>query len=164
MSQATALAAVYDCMVYLQAAMSVRGPAARCLEAAEGGQVQLFVSEAVLAEVEEVLTRPAVRRKRAHLTPAYVAAVTERIRRTATVVDPVPHQFSYLRDPKDEPYLNLALAAGVAYLVSRDSDLLDLQNPNSHPGQELRRFLPQLTILDPVAFIQLLPPVPDEAS
>lgn len=37
-------------------------------------------------------------------------------------------QFSYERDPKDEPYVNLALAAGAKYLVTRDKDLLDLMS------------------------------------
>ena len=68
----------------------------------------------------------------------------------------------YERDPDDEPYLNLAIAAGAQYLVSRDNDLLDLQNPDSKPGQQLRALLPRLTILDPVDFINLLPALPDQ--
>jgi putative PIN family toxin of toxin-antitoxin system len=150
-------------MIYLQAAMSARGPAARCLEAAEAGQVRLVVSDTVLAEVADVLTRPEIQRRRAHLSPAYVAAFTERVRRTATVLDPVPEAFSYARDPDDEPYLNLAIAAGAAYLVSRDKDLLDLQGVLSESGQELRKYLPQLTILDPTAFLQLLTSPPESA-
>jgi len=150
--------AVYDCMLYLQAAMSVRGPAARLLEAAEAGQVRLFVSEAILAEVADVLTRPEIQRQRTHLTPEFVVAFIQRIRHTATVLNPAPAAFPYPRDPDDEPYLNLTIAAGVDYLVSRDRDLLDLQDPNSPPSQELRQLLPQLTILDPVQLLPLLPP------
>jgi len=149
--------AVYDCMLYLQAAMSVRGAAARCLEAAEAGEVRLVVSEMVLAEVAEVLTREEIQRRRAHLTPAFVAAFIQRIRRTATVLDPVPARFCYARDPDDEPYLNLAIAAGAGYLVSRDRDLLDLQDPSSESGRALRQFLPRLTILDPAELLQRLP-------
>lgn len=156
------VAAVYDCMLYLQAAMSARGPAARCLEAAEAGHVRLFASGAVLAEVADVLGRPALRRRRAHLTTAFITAFVERVRQTAIVVDPVPERFTYSRDPDDEPYLNLVLASRAAYLVSRDRDLLDLQRPESEAGQKLRGLVAGLTILDPVEFLGLLPALPDE--
>ncbi|MDQ2732673.1 MAG: hypothetical protein M3Y56_13525, partial [Armatimonadota bacterium] len=43
--------AVYDCMVYVQAAFDGFGPAAACLEAAADGRVRLFASETVLDEV-----------------------------------------------------------------------------------------------------------------
>ena len=95
--------AVFDCMVYLQAAISVRGPAAKCLEAAENGQVRLYASEVILGEVGDVLLRPEIRRRRVHLTPAYVGAFLERARRVANVLDPVVAQISYPRDPDDEP-------------------------------------------------------------
>jgi uncharacterized protein len=151
---------VYDCMVYVQAAFNGYGPAGNCLEAAAAGRVQLFASETVLAEVADVLSRPRVRRRRPHLTPAFTAAFVERIRQVATIIDPVPETFSFARDPDDEPYLNLAITVGADYLVSRDNDLLDLQAPDSQPGQELRQLLPQLTLLGPVELLQLLPPLP----
>jgi putative PIN family toxin of toxin-antitoxin system len=54
----------------------------------------------------------------------------------------VPRTLTLPRDPKDEPYLNLALAVGAQYLVSRDKDLLDLMNDGS-----FRQRYPDLTIL-----------------
>ena len=59
------------------------------------------------------------------------------------------------RDPKDEPYINLALAANADYLVTRDNDLLDLMNDS-----DFRQQFPGLTILDPVAFLRVLSPPP----
>lgn len=156
--------AVYDCMVYLQAAMSVRGPAARCLDAAEAGHVRVFVSESVLSEIVDVLGRPALQRRRSHLTPAFIAAFAEKVRRTTTVLEPVPRSFCYVRDPEDEPYLNLAIAAEAAYLVSRDRDLLDLQQPGSAAGRDLRLLCPELTILEPEALLLVLSPGPESAT
>ena len=46
------------------------------------------------------------------------------------------------------PYLNLALAARVGYLVSRDNDLLDLMKDAWFLGK-----FPQLRIVDPVTFL-----------
>lgn len=52
------------------------------------------------------------------------------------------------RDPKDEPYLNLAVAAQATFLVSRDLDLLDLIKDAA-----FRQRHPDLNILDPPAFL-----------
>jgi predicted nucleic acid-binding protein len=64
----------------------------------------------------------------------------------------VPRVFSYQRDPKDEPYIDLAIAAGASYLVSRDNDVLDLANPTDADGARLRHLAPLLQILDPLSF------------
>ena len=55
------------------------------------------------------------------------------------------------RDPKDEPYLNLAIVAVANYLVSRDKDLLDLMQ-----DQSFREHYSDLIILDPVAFLKVI--------
>lgn len=78
------------------------------------------------------------------------------------MVADVPPRFRYERDPDDEPYLNLAIAAGASYLVSRDKDLLDLQAMTSEPGEELRMLLPQISILDPLEFLRSVATVIDE--
>jgi len=65
----------------------------------------------------------------------------------------VPHVFPYERDPKDEPYINLAIASGASYLVSRDTDVLDLANPTNADGARLRHLAPLLQILDPLSFL-----------
>ena len=59
-----------------------------------------------------------------------------------------PHVFSFPRDPDDEPYVDLAIATQSSFLVSRDSDLLDLMKDEAS-----RTAYPGLTILDPVAFL-----------
>ena len=51
-----------------------------------------------------------------------------------------------------------------AYLVTRDRDLLDLQRPQSLPGQKLRVLAPQLAILDPVQFLQQVVPRPADGE
>jgi predicted nucleic acid-binding protein len=45
--------------------------------------------------------------------------------------------------------LNLAIAANVGYLVSRDKDLLDLMMDQTFVGK-----FPQLRVVEPVAFLQ----------
>ena len=64
--------AVFDCMVFLQGAARRGGPAGLCLSLAEAGAIRLFLSDEILAEVLDVLTRPELRRKFPILTEKYV--------------------------------------------------------------------------------------------
>lgn len=148
-SESQRLPVVFDCIVFLQGAARMTGPAAACLKLVEDNQVELFLSARILAEIQDVLTRPKLQRKFPILTPDYVDAFLRTFTQKATIVSDVPHQFVYERDPKDEPYINLALAVGAVYLVSRDKDVLDLLS-----DPDFRSQFPTLTILDPVAFLQ----------
>jgi predicted nucleic acid-binding protein len=69
------------------------------------------------------------------------------------VVSGVPRVFQFDRDPKDEPYINLAIAAQANYLVSRDNDILDLVDASTPDGQRLRHKAPELQIVEPGAFL-----------
>jgi putative PIN family toxin of toxin-antitoxin system len=145
--------AVFDCMVYLQAAARPEGPARACLGMAQQGRAIVCISPAVRAEVEDVLSRPKVRRKFPSLTPEAVAAFLHDIDALARSVGEIPSMITFPRDPKDEPYLNLAVAVGATRLVTWDNDLLDLMGENTE-GSEFRGRFPGLVILTPVAFLR----------
>ncbi|HJZ93551.1 MAG TPA: hypothetical protein VKE40_21925, partial [Gemmataceae bacterium] len=68
----------------------------------------------------------------------------------------VPAVFSYARDPKDEPYLNLAIATSANYIVSWDNDLRDLMRADNADGQALRALAPALQIVTPPEFLATL--------
>jgi predicted nucleic acid-binding protein len=74
------------------------------------------------------------------------------VRAIAVALKDVPHLFSYPRDPDDEPYVNLAIAAGARYLVSWDNDLLDLMQ-----DEDFLQRLPDLTISNPVPLLKAFP-------
>jgi putative PIN family toxin of toxin-antitoxin system len=143
--------AVFDCMVFLQGAGRPAGPARACFRLVDEGRVTLCVSADVLAEVRDVLTRPKTQRKFPLLSPEWVDEFVQNAESKAIVVSEIPKAFSLERDPKDEPYLNLAIAAKAEYLVSRDSDLLDLMK-----DETFRKRCPGLVILDPVAFLRAM--------
>src|SRR5262245_32761689 len=114
-------------MVFFQATARPTGPAARLfLDFVEAGRLALYVSDAILDEVRDVLSRPRIRAKNPALTDEAVAEFCDRVRHVAQKIDPVPATFALARDPDDEPYLNLAIAAAADYLVTRDKDMLDL--------------------------------------
>lgn len=145
---------VLDCMTFLQAASRPDGPAAACMRLLDQHIFELFVSDDILREITDVLSRPKLRQKNPRLTDERVQEFIEHVRRLSTRIDPVPVGFNYPRDPKDEPYLNLALACNAAYLVSWDNDLLDLMTSSASEAVDFRARCPNLAIVTPPTFLR----------
>ena len=143
--------AVFDCMVFLQGTAREQSPAGVCLKLVETGQVVLCLSSDVVEEIREVLSRPKLRKSFPSLTPQRVDAALSSLQSRALIPADVPRVYSYPRDPDDEPYVNLAIAADASYLVSRDRDLLDLMSCS-----DFRQRFPNLIVLEPVAFLHEL--------
>ena len=140
---------VFDCNVFLQAVVNPAGPAGRCKQLVDRGEVELFVSEDVLAEVAEVLSRPRTRKLAPALTFEVIEAFIADIRLKSICLRNVPEEYRFERDPKDERYINLALVANAKFIVSRDNDLLDLMKPTSETAREFQRRFPLLKIINP---------------
>ena len=147
---------VFDCMVFLQGAARRESPAAACLLLAELAVVELCISAEILSEIRDVLTRPSIQQRFPALTDAMVDRFLTALGKHSVLISPVRRVFVYERDRKDEPYINLAIAAGASYLVSRDADILDLASGASRDGARLRSHAPELLILDPVSFLDVL--------
>ena len=109
--------AVFDCMVFLQGRPA--GPAAACLRLLDEEKVVLCLSAEILAEVRDVLTRPKTLRKFPGLSPEWVEAFVKHLELKGALFANAPQAVSLQRDPKDEPYLNLAITAGAKYVVSQ---------------------------------------------
>ena len=148
--------AVFDCVVLLQAAASTKGPAFACMQLVRFGQVQIFLDWRVFAEITDVLNRPGLHRKLKTLTPEVAADFLRDLSNNAKYLREVPEVFLYPRDPNDEPYVNLAVAAGVRYLVTWDKDLLELMDDSTPEGADFRQRFPALVILNSVAFLREL--------
>jgi putative PIN family toxin of toxin-antitoxin system len=145
---------VFDCMIYLQATANESSPAAALLRMLEDSIISLFVSNDILDEVRDVLSRPKIRQKNPRITDQRVDALLTSLAEKGTLIESVSNHFSYERDPKDEKYINLAVEANAAYLVSRDNDLLDLMREDLAGSKDFRQQFPTLTILNPVAFLR----------
>lgn len=145
---------VFDCNIFLQALVNPNGAAGACIALLERDQIELYVSAQVLAEVAEVLSRPRVRQLAPSLTLEKIEAFIENIRYKAICLRNVPEEYHFERDPKDEPYLNLAIVANATYLVSKDNDLLDLMTTQRPDAQNFRLRYPLLKILTAPAFLQ----------
>ncbi len=148
--------AVFDCMIYLQAAISEKSPAAELFRQVERGSVLLFVSNETLSEIRDVLTRPKVLIKYPHLTVEYVEIFLSRVLSKANLLNKIPKHFQYPRDPKDEKYINLAIEAEANYIVSRDNDLLDLMTEIDAESKEFRQRFRFLKVIAPGEFLRII--------
>jgi predicted nucleic acid-binding protein len=77
----------------------------------------------------------------------------KRLEEKANLIRSVPGVFKYSRDPKDEPYINLAVAVDADFIVSRDTDLLDLMTGHSGECKEFRQRFRKLKIIPPLEFL-----------
>jgi putative PIN family toxin of toxin-antitoxin system len=130
---------VIDTGVVVSAAMLPRSVPRQAFDAA-ASQGRLLISEATIAELEEVLRRPKFDKylpepKRLELLAAIV--------RDAEVVE-VTSKVTDCRDPKDNKFLELAVDGGATHIVSSDADLLAL-----HPFRGV-------AIVAPKAFLDAL--------
>jgi len=148
--------AVFDCMIYLQAAISEKSPAAELFRQVERGSVLLFVSNETLSEIRDVLTRPKALIKYPHLTVEYVEIFLSRVLSKANLLNKIPKHFQYPRDPKDEKYINLAIEAEANYIVSRDNDLLDLMTGIDAESKEFRQRFRFLKVIAPGEFLRII--------
>lgn len=123
---------VFDASTVVGAALKADSVPERALLRAEEVDV-LALSTAVAAEIAEVLNRP----KFARLLPAERREqVLARVREAAVWFEPTV-RIADCRDPKDDKYLELALASGAETIVSSDEDLLVL-----HPWRGVRILRP----------------------
>lgn len=89
------------------------------IEAWKAERFKLVTSEELLAELFEVLARPRFRR---YFTKDDIKDLGELIYERAEIVVPSTH-VTLCRDPKDDIFLDVAIAGKVPYLVTGDNDL-----------------------------------------
>lgn len=98
------------------------GTPRRILDAVQARRIELFTSHALIAELQDVLSREkfAALLGRTRFTSAFLLA---RYTQLATLLTPVEITVAELRDPDDVHVLACALAARAEAIVSGDADL-----------------------------------------
>lgn len=123
----------------LVAGLYWRNEAHRCLRAWQQGVFHLAVSDAVFEEYRLVAWRVKEREKLAGDPEPMLRLIQER----ASWVVPEPLARQVCRDPKDDKFIEAALAAKARLVLARDTDLTDLEKPFGveivTPRQFLRR-------------------------
>ena len=144
---------VFDCNVFVQGIANRNSPARKVLRLFFDGAISLFVSEAILREVRNVLRRPEVRHRLPGINDRVVNAFLTKLEAKSILITNVPEEYRYERDPDDEMYINLAIVANATHLVSRDQDLLDLVTTSTDVARQFRSRYPFLRIMKAADFI-----------
>ncbi|MDO9713834.1 putative toxin-antitoxin system toxin component, PIN family [Paracraurococcus lichenis] len=123
---------VFDATTLVSATFRRDGVPARAVRHALRSD-RVAVSEAVLAELLDVLDRPRLAR---FIDPELRAELVGQLDALGLLFTPT-EAVADCRDAKDDKYLELALAAGAEVIVSGDADLLVL-----HPWRGVRVLRP----------------------
>lgn len=117
-------------------------------------RLELFISPITFAEVEEVLFRSNIINRIPYSSQEQIEFFLKSIVDNATIIHHIPKKFDFERDPKDEPYINLAIAANAVYIISRDKDLLDLMTGYTDECKEFRQKFRLLKAIEPLEFLK----------
>ena len=118
--------AVIDTGVLVSALIRRQGTTGEVLRLLRDGQFTAVYSTDILVEIIDVLGRPALRAKY-HIEPDDIRVVINVIRLRGDLVIPT-RKVTACRDPKDDKFLEAALAGKADAIISGDADLLVL-NP-----------------------------------
>jgi hypothetical protein len=88
----------------------------------ESGKVEVLTDERQIAEIENVLSRPKIKKQ---IGPERLAVMRRFLHRKAKLVAP-KRRIKACRDPNDDYLLEIAVEAKAVVLVSGDADLLAL--------------------------------------
>ncbi len=111
---------VADANVLLSACRSRRGASHAVLRGMLTGEVSFAVSPAVVLEYESVLKRPGILGETPWIRPEQIDTILDALCASGKLVEPWFHFRPFLDDPKDDPYIDCALAGGASVILSRD--------------------------------------------
>ena len=134
--------AVVDTGIFVSALIRRKGTIGAVLRGLRAGQYTVIYSTAILVEIIDVLGRDKFRIKY-HIEPDDITALVNLIRLRGELVIPT-QTITACRDPKDDKFLEAALAGAADCIVSGDADLLELKSFESIPILRPAAFLARL--------------------
>lgn len=134
--------AVVDTGVLVSALIHRQGTTGEVLRALRDGRFTTIYSTDILVEIIDVLGRPTLRVKY-HIELDEISIVINLIRLRGDLVIPA-RKVTMCRDPKDDKFLEAALAGGADCIVSGDGDLLNLTSFENIPILRPAEFLARL--------------------
>lgn len=133
---------VLDTNTILSAILSPSGVGAQILAFYRQEAFDLLLSQEILDEYLDVLTRPELQARHKR-SDQQIATFLGRLTRIAVLVSPAS-RIEIVRDKDDDKFVECAKSGHASYIVTRDKDLLDL---GEYEG---------IRIIEPWVFLQLL--------
>ena len=134
--------AVIDTGVFVSALIRKQGTPGAVLRALRDGRFTVIYTTDIVVEIIDVLGRAGFRIKY-RIEPDDITALVNLIRLRGELVTPT-RRVTACRDPKDDKFLEAALAMQTDCIVSGDSDLLNLNSFEDIPILRPAEFLARL--------------------
>ena len=132
---------VIDTGVFVSGLIRKQGTTGDVLRALRDGRFIVIYTTEIVVEIIDVLGRANFRTKY-HIEPDDITALVNLLRLRGELVTPT-RKVTASHDPKDDKFLEAALATQTDYIVSGDGDLLDLtpfeEIPILRPAEFLAR-------------------------
>ena len=147
------LRVVYDCNIFWRAFFYSKGLGGECKKLIDNGTILHFLSDEILTEATEVLTRQDTLKRFSEVTVEDVHRFLKEIVSKSIFVTSVKPAFELPRDSKDEPYINLAVEVRADFIVTTDKDMLDLMTGIDNDSKLFRQKFRPLKIITPLEFL-----------
>lgn len=134
--------AVLDTGVLVSALIQRKGTTGAVLSCLRDGRFSAIFSTSILTEIIDVLGRRPFRIKY-HIEADDVTALINLLRLRGELVIPT-RTITICRDPKDNKFIEAALAGKADWIVTGDADLLDLESFENIPMLRPAEFLTKL--------------------
>ena len=134
--------AVVDTGELVSALIRRQGLTGQVLQALRDGRFIPIYSVPMLTELVEALSRPKIQQKYG-IRAGDITALIYLLRLRGELVNPT-QIIHACRDPKDDIFLEAAVAGEADAIVSRDADLLDLREWESIPTLRVSEFLARI--------------------
>jgi uncharacterized protein len=147
---------VIDTNIMLRAVAHRASASGQIVAACERRTAIVLLSKDVLVEYLTVLRDPEVISRQTAITAISVENTLKRLRYVADRYEKTT-RFVFSRDPRDEPFIELAIAGAATHVVTNDKDLLSLPTARTDAGKRFRQRLPNLSVLRPDDFVRAFP-------
>lgn len=111
---------VADANVLLSALRSRNGASYVVLRGMLTGDFRFALSPAIVFEYEDVLKRPGILGNTPWIKPEQIGEILDALCARGKLVEPWFNFRPFLNDPKDDPYIDCALASGARLILSLD--------------------------------------------
>jgi putative PIN family toxin of toxin-antitoxin system len=145
---------ILDTNIVVRAFINLASPSGQILKACERRQILAILSAEVLTEYRAILRRPSLLERYPELEKPEVDVSVERLIYISDFYRRVGVRFPFPRDPKDAPFLELAIAGRATHLITTDQDLLGLAGGRDEASKRFRKRAPGVSLLRPEAFIE----------
>ena len=143
---------VLDTNIIVRGLINLQSASGRILSACERRQVIPILSKPILTEYRLILQRPAILHNYPEISRPDVKDALERLLFVGDYYRKVGVRFSFTRDPKDAPFLELSIAASASHLITTDADMLELAVGRDDAAKRFRQRA-ATKILKPEEFI-----------